>query len=207
VRNLAVLEGRPLTAATTHGVSQPIDTVSVLAVLAQVRAVHEPVGAVPRTGSLYVRRLLARLPSAGDDKSPGHGCTLGAVNVLRIAEADPREIVPLKSASMPGGVELDQHRAGLGDLDYLAKAAVLDALLARSVMLADHRNAIAVTDTVRNTRNLDLPLTKFAALGAVVLSPRVQTSDLLVRGVRDQGDLGDRNRLRERRPGCDSALD
>ena len=118
--------------AAAHVLGEAFDPVGVVAAGAEVVAVDVPVGALAGTGCLDVGRLLACLPAAGDNEGAGDGRTLRAVDVLRVGETQLAEIFSSECPSLVGDVKLDERLAGGCDVEDLAAAAVLDALLPRS---------------------------------------------------------------------------
>jgi hypothetical protein len=94
VCQLGVRERWCLRVAAAHVLGETPDAVGVVSFHAEVLAGDEPVGALAGTGCLDVGGLLAGLPAAGDDERAGDGRALGAVDVLRVAEANTAEIVP-----------------------------------------------------------------------------------------------------------------
>ena len=105
---------------------------------------------------------------------------LGTVDVLRVPKTDAREVFAGEGAPVTGPVELDQHLADWGDVEYLSPAAVLDSLLAHLVVLVDHRDPVTLAHAVMRAGDGDLPLAELPALCADVLRASVQPSDLLV---------------------------
>lgn len=79
--------------ASAHVLREPFDAVGVVAFGAEVLAGDVPIGALAGAGCLDVGGLLARLPTAGDDERAGDGGALRAVDVLRVPEPQPREVI------------------------------------------------------------------------------------------------------------------
>jgi hypothetical protein len=166
--------------AVSHLLGEAVDAVAVVSFSSEVLAVDVPVGALAGAGCLDVGGLLAGLPSAGHNQGSGDGRALRAVDVLGVPEAQPGEIVAFDGAFAGGDVELDEDAAGGGDVEDLALAAVLDALLPGLVVLVDKGYAVALADAVVDAGHGDFEVAKFAALGAEVLRAGVQAVDLLV---------------------------
>ena len=158
VGQLRVRKRGCLRVTATHLLGEAANAVGVVSFDAEVLPGDEPVSALPGTGRLDVGRLLARLPSAGHDERARDGRSLRAVNVLRVAEAQPGEVVAFESALAAGDVKLDKHAALGGDVEHLSPAAVLDALLAGLVVLVDERYPVAGADAVVNTGYGDFQL-------------------------------------------------
>jgi hypothetical protein len=106
-------------------------------------------------GCLDVDGLLAGLPSTGDDERAGDGCTLSAVDVVRVPEAHSAEVFPGECSLASGDVELDERFPGGGDPEDFSLAAVLDALRSWLVVLLDHRYPVALADAVVNAGHRD----------------------------------------------------
>ena len=88
IRYLAVLKRGRLAAAAAHVLRKTLDAVSIMSFAAKLLPIDVPVSPLTCTRCLHVRRLLARLPSAGHDQRACHRRALRAVDVLRVAEAD-----------------------------------------------------------------------------------------------------------------------
>ena len=142
---------------------EAFDAVGVVAFGSEVFAVDVPVGALAGAGCLDVGGLLAGLPAAGDDEGAGDGRALGAVDVLRVAEAHAARGRRRRVFAAAGDVELDQCLSGGGDVEDFALAAVLDALHAWLVVLLDHRYPVALADAVVDARHLDFQVAELAA--------------------------------------------
>src|SRR5579875_304199 len=128
IGQLWVGQGRCLRVAAAHVLSEPFDAAGVGAFDAEVVAGDVPVGALAGARRLDVGGLLARLPAAGDDERAGHGRALRAVDVLRVPEAQPREVIAGERSPLAGHVELHEHFAGIVDVEHFAAGAVLDPL-------------------------------------------------------------------------------
>ena len=100
--------------AALHVLSEPVDAVGVVSFGAEVFAVDVPVGAPAGAGSLDVGGPLAGLPATGDDECARDGRALRTMDVLRVTEAQPCEVIASKGPLAAGDVELDEARRPWG---------------------------------------------------------------------------------------------
>jgi hypothetical protein len=138
-----------------HLFGETADAVAVLSFGAEILPGDKPVGALAGAGRLDVGWLLTCLPSAGHDQCAGDSCSLRAVDVLRITETQPGEVITGERALASGDIELDQHTTVRSDIEHFSAAAVLDAFLACLVVLVDERYPIALAHPIVNSWHRD----------------------------------------------------